>query len=99
MIFTEDYIIIPKKKEDEEPSIGLIHRIEDKNKCMNCSEIHKYVLSFGLGVNTVKIKLCRSCLEEYKNRLDKEFGNTFWGTVGKVFKAKDREIKVSYYDT
>ena len=94
----EDYIFIQKTKSEETNDTTLIHRIDDKNICMNCNDAHKYILSFGKGVNSVKIKLCRNCLKEYKERLDKKFGNTFWGTIDKMIKGKDREIKVSYYN-
>ena len=61
----------------------------DNKKCFNCNEDPKYQLKFGKGVSMIKIKLCRDCILELKNMLDKEFDMTWW----QKFKNKFNEEK------
>lgn len=92
---SNNYIIIPKSKNMQEATNDpIICRQEEKNICCNCGEKYKYTLRFGKGVNEIKIKLCEECMKQYKIKLDKEFGNTFWGTVGKYIKSRKENIRV-----
>lgn len=95
------YIIIPKPEDENKPKpkVPIISRIGESNVCLNCGEKPKFTFRFGKGVEEVKVKLCRECTEDYKKKLDREFGNTFWGTLDKYVKAKKqpRTIPVTYY--
>jgi len=97
----DNYIVIPKAKpKEEDNNKPIIVRNEEKNTCVNCGEKYKFTLRFGKGVNEVVVRLCRECMEEYKKKLDKEFGNTFWGSINKWIDSKKdknvRLIKVTY---
>ena len=69
-----------------------ISEIKQNKNCSQCNGEATHCLTFGSGINTIKIRICKKCLKGFKEMLDKEFGETAWGVLKSIFGRSKEKV-------